>query len=31
MSLLEKAKLMALFQIAGDHGRFHNPEKRVKP
>ncbi|MCC6390025.1 MAG: type II toxin-antitoxin system RelE/ParE family toxin [Bryobacterales bacterium] len=24
---LTKAKLMALFQIAGDHGKFHNPEK----
>jgi phage-related protein len=27
LSLLDKAKLMALFQIAADHGRFHNPEK----
>ena len=27
LSLLDKAKLMALFQIAGDHGKFHNPEK----
>jgi hypothetical protein len=24
---LNKAKLMALFRIAGDHGKFHNPEK----
>jgi phage-related protein len=24
---LDKAKLMALFQIAGDHGRFYNREK----
>lgn len=23
----EKAKLMALFLIAADHGKFHNPEK----
>lgn len=23
----EKAKLMALFRIAGDHAKFHNPEK----
>lgn len=23
----DKAKLMALFQIAGDHGNFYNPEK----
>ena len=23
----DKAKLMALFQIAGDHGKFYNPEK----
>jgi phage-related protein len=27
LSLLDKAKLMALFQIAGDYGKFHNPEK----
>jgi phage-related protein len=27
LNLLDKAKLMALFQIAGDHGKFHNPEK----
>lgn len=27
LSLLDKAKLMALFQIAADHGKFHNPEK----
>jgi phage-related protein len=27
LSLLDKDKLMALFQIAGDHGKFHNPEK----
>jgi phage-related protein len=27
LSRLDKAKLMALFQIAGDHGRFYNPEK----
>lgn len=27
LSLLDKAKLMALFQIAGEHGKFHNPEK----
>src|ERR1035437_6805078 len=27
LSLLDKAKLMALFQIAGDHGKLHNPEK----
>ena len=27
LSLLDKAKLMALFQIAGDHGKFCNPEK----
>lgn len=25
--LLDKAKLMALFRTAGDHGQFHNPEK----
>jgi Gp49-like protein DUF891 len=25
LSLLDKAKLMALFQIAGDHGKFHVP------
>lgn len=24
---LDKAKLMALFQIAGDRGKFYNPEK----
>lgn len=24
---LDQAKLMALFRIAGDHGKFHNPEK----
>jgi hypothetical protein len=24
LSLLDKAKLMALFQIAADHGKFHN-------
>ena len=27
LSQLDKAKLMALFQIAGDQGRFYNPEK----
>src|ERR1035441_8041308 len=27
VSVLDKAKMMALFQIAGDHGKFHNPEK----
>ena len=27
LSVLDKAKLMALFQIAGEHGKFHNPEK----
>ena len=27
LSLLDKAKLVALFQIAADHGKFHNPEK----
>jgi phage-related protein len=27
LSLLDRAKLMALFQIAADHGKFHNPEK----
>lgn len=27
LALIDKAKLMALFQIAGDHGKFHNPEK----
>ena len=27
LGLLDKAKLMALFQIAGDHGKFYNPEK----
>ena len=27
LSQLDKAKLMALFLIAGDHGKFHNPEK----
>src|SRR5260370_33000364 len=27
LSELDKAKLMALFLIAGDHGKFHNPEK----
>lgn len=27
LSPLDKAKLMALFQIAGDHGKFYNPEK----
>jgi phage-related protein len=26
-SPLDKAKLIALFQIAGDRGRFYNPEK----
>jgi hypothetical protein len=25
--MIDKAKLMALFQIAADHGNFHNPEK----
>lgn len=24
---LDQVKLMALFQIAGDHGKFYNPEK----
>ena len=27
LSLLDQAKLMALFLIAGDHGKFYNPEK----
>ena len=27
LDLLDKAKLMALFRIAGDHGQFHNSEK----
>ena|SRR5437660_756177 len=27
LSPLEKAKLMALFQIAADQGKFYNPEK----
>ena len=27
LSLLEQAKLMALFRIAGEHGKFHNEEK----
>lgn len=27
LELLDKAKLIALFRIAGDHGQFHNPEK----
>ncbi len=27
LSLPDKAKLMALFRIAGDLGKFHNPEK----
>ena len=27
LSLLDQAKLMALFRIAGYHGKFHNPEK----
>jgi phage-related protein len=27
LSLLDKAKLVALFQIAGDQGKFCNPEK----
>src|ERR1700730_15542619 len=27
LSLLDKAKLMALFQIACDQGKFYNPEK----
>ncbi len=27
LGTLDKAKLMALFQIAGDHGKFYNPEK----
>ena len=27
LSLPDKAKLMALFKILGDHGKFHNPEK----
>jgi phage-related protein len=27
LRILDKAKLMALFQIAGDHGKFFNPEK----
>lgn len=27
LSSLDKAKLMALFLIAGDHGKFYNPEK----
>ena len=24
---VQKAKLMALFRLLGDHGKFHNPEK----
>ena len=27
LSPIDKAKLMALFQIAADHGNFHNSEK----
>jgi phage-related protein len=27
LAQLDKAKLMALFRIAGDHGKFFNPEK----
>lgn len=27
LSSLDKAKLMALFRIAGDHAKFFNPEK----
>jgi phage-related protein len=27
LGLSDQAKLMALFKIAGDHGKFHNPEK----
>jgi phage-related protein len=27
LDLSDKAKLMALFRIAGDHGKFHNREK----
>jgi len=27
LSLAEKAKLMALFQLAADQGKFYNPEK----
>jgi hypothetical protein len=27
LSLVDKAKLVALFRIAADHGKFHNPEK----
>jgi len=27
LNQLDKAKLTALFQIAGDHGKFYNPEK----
>ena len=27
LSILDKAKLMALFRIAGDQGEFFNPEK----
>lgn len=27
LSQLDQVKLMALFLIAGDHGKFHNPEK----
>jgi hypothetical protein len=27
LGMVDKAKLMALFQIAADHGIFHNPEK----
>jgi phage-related protein len=27
LNQLDKAKLMALFLIAGDHGKFYNPEK----
>jgi phage-related protein len=27
LSLVDKAKLVALFRIAADHGNFHNPEK----
>jgi hypothetical protein len=27
LDLLDKAKLVALFRLAGDRGQFHNPEK----
>jgi len=27
LSQSDKAKMMALFRIAGDHGKFYNPEK----